>query len=340
MLEEEYTNQANLRVLRYQNYLSDRVHSKLLASVLMIYAPVMISGLLLSLTYQYNVFTRGIFIALIWVAIGPLLIQNAFYVINRFFLTHQHIFRSHDEWERLRTREILRIQSPKYMLFGIPWAVSVTMVILCSTYDDAPDPIKLWAATTFFVMFFVTSIGFHAIRVLLGTIKNMLDSDIVFTPYHPDRFGGIADFGRFSVKIAFYFSSGALVVPLAIEIIDGAGSDGYYLNLAVYVLVGLFLMTMFAAFLLPIFQVKNFVDPHKEELILQARQELDSLISEFRTQEELNMKKGIEIAMHYYFTYSKLLEIKDYPFDLKVLLEFGLSFVIPIGVAILQICFG
>jgi hypothetical protein len=51
------------------------------------------------------------------------------------------------------------------------------------------------------------------------------------------------------------------------------------------------------------------------------------------------MKKGIEIAMHYYFTYSKLLEIKNYPFDSRVLLEFALSFIIPVGVAILQIFF-
>ncbi len=338
MLEEEYTDGANLWILRSQNYLSDKLHSKLLASILMIYTPVMMSGLFLQLNFHYEVFTRGIFIALVWFALVPFFIQNVFRVINSFFRTHKHIFLNQNEWKDLYSQEIRRIQSPRYMLFGIPWAIAVTTVILCSTYKGAPLPIKLWASTTFFVMFFVGSIGFHGIYILLGTIKKMLDSDIVFNPYHPDRFGGIADFGRFSVKIAFYFSSGALVIPLAIEIVS-MRTEYNYLIVSGYVLVSLFVITMFAMFLVPIFQVKNFVDPRKEKLILQARHELDSLIGEFIKHEELNMKKGIEIAMHYYFTYSKLLEIKNYPFDSRVLLEFGLSFIIPVGVAILQIFF-
>jgi hypothetical protein len=338
MLKEEYTDGASLWILRAQNYLSDKLHSRLLASILMIYIPVMMSGLFLQLIFHYEVFTRGIFIALVWLALGPFLIQNAFRVINTFFRSHKHIFLNKNEWKDLYFQEIRRIQSPRYMMFGIPWALAVTTVILCSTYKDAPLPIKLWASTTFFVMFFVGSIGFYVIYLLLQMIKKMLDSDIVFNPYHPDRFGGIADFGRFSVKIAFYFSSGALVIPLPIEIVS-MGTEYNYLNVSVYVLVSMFLITMFAMFLVPIFQVKTFVDSHKEKDILQARHELDNLIGEFRKCEELNMKKGIEIAMHYYFTYSKLLEIRNYPFDSRVLLEFAFSFIIPIGVAILQIFF-
>lgn len=95
MLEEEYTDGANLWILRSQNYLSDKLHSKLLASTLMIYTPVMMSGLFLQLIFHYEVFTRGIFIALVWFGLVPFFIQNVFRVINSFFSDSQtYLFES------------------------------------------------------------------------------------------------------------------------------------------------------------------------------------------------------------------------------------------------------
>jgi hypothetical protein len=339
MLEKEYTDGASLWIIKCQNYLSNKFHSKLLASISMIYLPVMLSGLLLQLIYHFKIFTRGVSIALVWIAFGPFLIQSAFKIINNYFKTHKRIFRNESEWKEIYYREKKRLQSWRYMLFGIPWTVAVTMVIMCSTYKDAPVVIKGWALITFLVMFLVTSIGFYGLYIILSMINKMLDSDIIIYPYHPDRFCGLADVGRLGVKVAFLFSSGALIVPLPLEILNSMGSQNNYINILVCILVGIFIATMFAAFLVPIFQVKKYVDYHKEELILHARHILDERIDEFIKEEDINLKKGIDIAMYYYFTYSKMLEIKEYPFDFRVLFEFACSFIIPIGVVILQIYF-
>jgi len=173
----------------------------------------------------------------------------------------------------------------------------------------------------------------------LTMMNKILPENISFNPYHPDKFGGISEFGRFSVKVSLYFSSGALVFPLAFEIIDKMHKGPNLLNVSIYLLAGFFLCVMFASFLVPIFQIKNFVDPIKEKIILEARSELDKMVNEFKANQDFHIKQALEILMHYYFNYSKLLELKDYPWDLRVLLEYSLSFAIPIAVAIFQIFF-
>lgn len=111
------------------------------------------------------------------------------------------------------------------------------------------------------------------------------------------------------------------------------------LYVSIYLLAGFFLFVMFVTFLVPIFQIKNFVDPIKKKIILEARSELDKMVNEFKASQDSDIKQGLEILMHYYFNYSKLLELKDYPWDFRVLLEYSFSFVIPLAVAISQILF-
>lgn len=141
------------------------------------------------------------------------------------------------------------------------------------------------------------------------------------------------------MRVSLYFSPGALVFPLAFEIIDKMNNGPNLLHVSIYLLAGSFLFVMFASFLIPIFQIKNFVDPVKEKIILEARSELDKMVNEFKVNQDFDIKQGFEILMHYCFHYSKLLELKNYPWNLRVLLEYSFSFLIPIAVAILQIFF-
>ncbi len=336
---EDNRKEVTLWIIRWQNFLSRLFHSKLLASVFTFYVPIIITGYIFQVKYGYKIFSRGVFIALLWIAFAPLLIQNVLKLINTFFYTHKHIFRNQGELETLRNNEIKRIQSSRYLLFGLPWGIIISAVILYSSYNDAPFLIQFWAGISFFILFFVSSIGFYGIYVLITMMRNICAADILFNPFHPDKFGGISDFGRFAVKGALYFSSGALVFPLAFEIIANISNGSNFLTIAIYCLAGFFTSMMFASFLIPILQIKKFVDPKKEHIILDSRDKLDKMIAEFKKGKDLDIKQGVEILMYYYFNHSKLLEIKDYPWDFRVLIEFGLSFFIPIGVAILQIFF-
>lgn len=339
MQDKSQKRELLLWIIRWQDFLSKCFRSKILASISMFYIPIMAVGLILEEKYDYKILSYGVVVSLIWIAIAPFLIQNALDYVYDYFNTHKGLFRRQEDWEAFLGAEARRFQSSKYLFFGLPWATVTSGVVVFSEFNSAPLLIQVWAGVSFFIVFLVSSIGFYAVYILLKMMGRILPESISFNPYHPDKFGGISEFGRFSVKISLYYSTGALAFPLAFEIINKMSSGTNFLHVTVYLLVGFFLFVMFVSFLVPIFQIKNFVDPIKEKLILDARFELDKMVNEFKTSQDSNIKQGLDILMHYYFNYSKLLELKDYPWDFRVLIEYSFSFVIPLAVAILQIFF-
>jgi len=332
--------EPKLWIIKWQAFLSKPLHSDLLASMFMFYLPIMITGCLFQAQYQYRIFSNGVLLALLWIAIAPLLIHDALKSISSFFTEHKHVFRNPEEWSTLHAHEIERFQSSRYMLFGLPWAIATSVAVLYSIFRTAPLPIQVWAAVSFFLLFFLSSIGFYGVYVLITLFQNVCAADVLFDPFHPDKFGGISDFGRFAVRGTLYFSSGALVFPLAFEAIAAVSNGSDPLLMGIYFLVGFFIFALFACFLIPVFQIKKLVDPEKDRIIVASWAELNRMIAAFREKDTLDLKQGADILLYYYFHHMKLLEIKDYPWDFRVLLEFGLSFAVPIGVAILQIILG
>ncbi len=337
--KDEYDELVKLWIVKWQIILSKVFRSKIIASFLMIYVPIIVSGYILQNIYEYEVFTVGVFVSLLWIAIAPVIIENALYHVIDFFIKHKKVFRNEKEWENIFFKEIHRIQSSRHMVYGVLWGIATSLVIVLTIFSDAPFLIQFWAGVSFLILFFVSSIGFYGVYVLVTMMDYIFTADIIFDPFHADGFGGISDFGKFSVKISFYFSSGALVFPLAFEIFANIGYMNSIEVFLVYLLLGLFILTLFASFLIPILRIKSFVDPIKESIIMESRDRLNTMIKEFNESEYLNLKKGMEIYMHYHLVYSKMLEMKDYPWDIRVLLEFSLSFLIPLIVASLQLIF-
>ncbi|NHI95073.1 MAG: hypothetical protein EAX96_21460 [Candidatus Lokiarchaeota archaeon] len=88
-----------------------------------------------------------------------------------------------------------------------------------------------------------------------------------------------------------------------------------------------------------VFKINKFIDNKKNQLILDSWNVLNNMIFEFKESKDLNMKKGIDISMYYIFYHSKLLNLKDNPWNIRILMEFSLSFVLPILVFVLKIYF-
>ncbi len=333
----DYEPKVTLWILKIQNSFSNFFKYRLIASLFIFYLPIVLIGLILQFYYNYSVFSQGIFFALTWLGIAPCLIESAFLHIKNFFESHKALFLDIYEWKDLYKREISRIQSRDFLFFGIPWGIITSIVLYFLKYHYAPLLIKIWGISSFFLLFLISAIGFWGMYLLVTMMKEICSAKINFNPYHPDRFGGISDFGRFAVKGALFFSSGAMVFPLVFEIANEFHSAQSTLLLIVYILAGIFIMVMIASFILPILEIKKLADKEKEKVILKSRTELDNMIDEFNKEEGLDLKKAIEITLHYHLRYSKLSEIKDYPWDFRVLLEFSMSFIIPILVTIIQI---
>lgn len=332
-----YKQEVSLFILAWQKKLTTLFKSRLVASVLMFYLPIKAAGFLLQITYDYKIFSMGIMISLLWLALAPMIIQIAWQQVNAFFQNNRELFKNKKEWRAIYENEIRRIQQLNYLPLRFLWSAAACLIIVFTSFFDAPNLIKLWCGISYFILFFCSTVGFYGVYVLINIFRKIFSAEIIFKPFHPDRFGGVSELSRFSVKISIYFSSGALVFPLIFEIIAELGEHNYLPGFFVYLLTGIFLITLFASFLFPIMQIKSYVDSKKEKIILESRRKLDKKIENFEQKENLNLKQGTEIFMYYYFTHQKLLQMKDYPWDVRTLLEFSLSFVIPIFIASLEL---
>lgn len=331
------TDEITLWLLRAQYFLSRVVRVRLLASILLFYAPIVATGYYLNYRFGTQVFTRGIHMALLWLGIAPWLVQLAFEVLRRFFDDNRDLFEKLDDWRSQRTAELQLIQSPRYLIFGVPWTLLTTTIAVVKVFGESSLAIKIWACCAFGALFIVTAVGFWGIFVVISLMSRLVKRSLHFNPYHPDRFGGMTDVGRFSVKGALLFSSGSLIFPLAFEISATAGGAADLLTTGLYFCMAAAFVTILGAFFIPIFTVKAFVDPTKTNMILESRRQLDARLARLQESEVLDVKSALDLFAHFYIKHRPLEDLRDYPFDLKVILELLSSLIIPIAVAIMEI---
>lgn len=334
MSDDNNTPLIKLWLLKYFISINRLVRSKILSSMIMFFIPITCIGLYLQIKYQYYIFTYGVIISIVWTAFAPLLIYYALFVIHDFLIFHRNIFLDKNEWKKIYKFGTEDIQSNRHMIFGLFWGLSTTIVIYLVKFSTAPIAIQIWALISYFILFFVSSIGFYGIFLIVSLIKRICNSQVTFNPYHPDKFGGIASFGSFAVKGTLYFSSGALAFPLVFELLRSK----IYLNLLIggYVLFVIYLLTLIASFLIPIFNIKKFADVQKEKIILKSWNNLNNLIDRHYEKEDNPFNSSLDIAIFYHIRHSQLYKLKNYPWDLKVLIQFVMSFIIPIIITVLQ----
>lgn len=308
----------------------------MLTSPFIFCGPIVGVGYLLGKRFGYDLFTTSITLSLVWIALAPFLIQWVFKLVVDLFSECKAVFKDEDVWEKLREQELSRIKSWKYWLFGVPWGALISYLVFQAKFLDAPLPIQAWAILSFAFIFLVSSIGFYGVYVLITMMAKVLGAGINFDPFHPDRFGGIAFLGNFTVKAALAVSSGALMFPLAYEVAEGLGRGPSFLKTAGFMSVGLFVLVMLASFLIPLFQIKAFADKKKAQIAIGCRSKLKDMMAKFRRSDKLNTKLALELFMYYYLACPRLSELRSYPVDIRVLLELAASFAVPIGVAVLQ----
>lgn len=330
------TKSTRLWIIRWQDSLSSLLRWRLLASILLFYIPALASGLLLEWVLKERFITRGVHIALAWLALGPFILREAFRVMSSFLDRHKDIFPSEAEWREFAETEMAKLHSARYLVFGIPWTIAVVAVLLLSLFPTASIPAKAWAATVMSILFLLCSIGFHGIHVMITMIPRICSAGIRFQPYHPDRFGGMAAFGTFALKLAVMFSSGCLFFPLVFEALQRSSGAANLIGLAVYVLAGAFVCTMIAAFVLPVLAIKRFADREKERILIACRAELDRLAAKFNEGDSLDLKALLQIAIHYHLNYAKLQQLKTYPYDYRTVLQFLFATILPVGMVILE----
>jgi len=338
-MSEIRDSEITLWINRWVLKITKITKSRIVTSFSIFFIPLIVSGIILQIIYKYPIFTSGIVIALLWLAIAPFLLYQAVVTINNFFSKNEHIFKNINEFNNIRIDELKKIQSRRYLIFGIPWALITSSAVLFS-YDNAPIIIKVWIFISFFIVFLLSAIGFRGILISTTLFHRIEKAKLQFNPFHPDEFGGFADLGNFAVKATLLFSSGSLVLPLAFDIIKKYSNEMVHLYYLVYILSGFYIICVLFSFLVPIIKVMNIVNPRTEEIRLDFRIKLDKMVNDFRKKDNIDYKKIADILMFYNFSFLKLPKIRKYPYDFKIMFEFFISLIIPIIVTVMGILLG
>lgn len=138
MQDQSHKKELILWIIRWQDFLSKCFRSKILASISMFYIPIMAAGFILEEKYDYRILSYGVVVSLLWVAIAPFLIQSALDYVYNFFHRHKELFRRQEDWEAFLGAETRRLQSSKYLFFGLPWATVTSGVVVFYAFDSAP----------------------------------------------------------------------------------------------------------------------------------------------------------------------------------------------------------
>ncbi len=322
-------------IVRIQNWLGRRVHSRWLASVLLLYVPLISAGILIERTTGSEVFSRGIILSTVVLAIMPFLIQDAERVLTAFLDNHQHLFQTESEWAIFRNWSLSRFHSPRYMWFGFPWAIGTTLIGVMIKYDGSPFLVKAWASVTYFIILFLSAIGFQGVSVGVAIILKLGREGARFDPYHPDLFGGFEALSRLSARATLYFSIGAFVFPLVFELVAESSQDSELLNYSTIAATTIYVGVLICTFLLPVLSIKRMVAVEKEKALLASNRKLDELHGQISKNQGGNYEL-MNLQIYYEIYHKRLFDIKSYPYNARVLFELLVAIGLPILVVIVE----
>jgi hypothetical protein len=303
-------------------------------SSFLVFASVLSAGLYLQFLYDVVLITRPSLMALAWLAIGPWLIFEASRLSLEFLESYRDVFPTREAWSALVDAHMQRL-STGWMWFAVPWSVLVTSIVATLAFPGVAGPVFAWVVVSFGLLFLISGCGFWGVMALVRLVRDFSSSGIRYRPFHPDRFGGVAAVGTFSARGALYFSSGALVLPLAFDIIDREQRGGTAPVFA-YGVTTVFIVFVLAAFILPIMDIKRFADGERVRVNEEARARLEQLMAAYARAPEHDEKLAHQIEMCYQMECEELEKLRPYPYDLKVGVELTLSVAVPIAIVVLE----
>jgi hypothetical protein len=330
-----------LWVIRLQKSL-ESIFPPALASVIPFALPLTIAGIIISYSTGERLFTRGVIFGLVWLAVAPYLITHAFFhTVAGFFDNNRDKFLSDDaSIQKLQYEMVRSLESPKYLFLAIPFATLCVFVLLNTLYASSSSAVRVWAAATFGTLFFLSGVGFWGIARFNYVFKTVCQQNLIFDPYHADGFGGLSFLGQFNVKGPQYFFSGALIFPIVVEIVDTLPQNELIV-LALWIAVGLFLGFGIAGFLIPQLEIKDIIAKNKYEKMKESEAVLQALLQELFTEtgdnKELAELIHLKIDVYYEYYHQRILSVKEWPFDWKIIFQILSSLVMPAIILIIEV---
>ncbi len=331
---KDYYN-SKLFIIKIQNYLSKKLHFRLLASLLIIFIPAFITALILQTIYEYKILSRAVIISLIWVAVAPLLIQDAFFIFHNFFDSHKHLIDDEEKWKEIKKKFIAKFESKRFIITDIIWALICTLLIIFIIFADAPSLIQLWVFIVYFILFMLSATGIRGLLLITKIITYLCKIKMKIDPLHYDSFGGVQSFGKFIIQGTFYFSTGALLFPLVFEMLKTVSQKDINIILIIYLLTTAFIVLLIYNFIAPVYTLKRYMEKEKNKLLIESWDKTKKLYKKAKNDD--TGKFPVDLYFHTEIYHKKTQAIKTYPYDTTVIFELFASVVLPIAIGILEI---
>ncbi len=327
-------------VVRLQLFVERFVPASLAVSATLFAVPLTIIGVIIAQATGFNLFTRGVVFALLWLAIAPWLLTLAYRTVAGFFDENRRRFLTNDQAFRdLQYRMLQNLDSPRYILMSVPLAIICVWVLLSSLYVSSPTMVRIWIAMTFGILLFLAGMGFWGIARFNYIFRQICEQELKFDPYHADGFGGLAFLGQFNIKGPQYFFSGALLFPIVFEVVDNL-PDNQLVSLGLWGVVLAFLAFGASSFLIPQVKIKDIIARRKEDCLAESEAILQTLLSDLCltpcNDKELANVLRFKIDAYYQYFHRRIMAVREWPFDWKVILQILSSLAIPVIVAIVQ----
>lgn len=310
------------------------------ASALMFAIPLTITGIVITRDTSVVLFTRGVVFALAWLAIAPWLLTLAYRTVAEFFDNNRPKFMMDDKaFQDLQHKMLQDLGSPKYLMISIPLAIICVLVLLNSLYSSMPLLVRIWSIVTFSILFFVGGMGFWGISRFNVIFEEICKQELKFDPYHADGFGGLTFLGQFNVKGPQFFFSGALLFPIVVEVTHYLPNDEL-VSLGLWGVVATFLIFGLAGFLIPQIKIKDIIARSKERCLSQSESFLQALLTNLCVENCDNKEKAeivqLKIDVYYQYFHKRIMAVKEWPFDWKIILEILSSLTVPAAVVIYE----
>lgn len=313
----------------------------LAASSIFPFIPSYVLGYTLQETFNYKIMSYSIVFSLFCMLFCPFLALYGAVTLNDFFLGIKSKFKDKEKWEDTYFTTFDSIFSSKYYFISLPWIIAIPSIITFVYFRDSPILVKLWSFIIFFYLSLISSRAFHALNEAVKMFSKIFSSNILkFDAYHLDNFGGFLSTERYVLKMTLLLSVGTLLIPLAFDVCYKCKNQIYIDSTIILVIIYIFMLGY--CYFTPLLAIKNFVITEKESLIHESRDQLNKMICDIKDDDDEKkcLANSMKILIHYQIMHSKLEQIKDNPWDLKSLLQFFFSVLIPSVVTIIKLSKG
>lgn len=263
-----------------------------------------------------------------WLCAAPLFIWWGYMALYE-LLEHSRAITTEAAHEELKSAEIRLFLGWRHLF------ISVLLAPVCgliawqyATGVGRPAIQCYWFAGAFGALGFVSGIGFWAIMCTVRLIRTLCGLDLQIEFSHPDGFGGLRFLGSLGAKITALYFSGSLAIPFAMDVLYSAKVAHIdvlaYGTLVAFILVGLSCFTMI------ILRVHQCALDYKIRIDRESETCLVGLLKTNVLCEERQLQDVLRPLVYYTTYYSRIGGMKEYPFDVKTLIQLFGSVLMPI----------